>query len=1049
MRPEGKSQRLLGVTRSKAKMWEYGVPEEDHIRIPDDPAQLFTLAIGLLGDLAARTNSKDADEDYLEVLRGYLSFSAHFFDAYLESRLKNDLDPYLTLLGSASYYLSDLPGSSLVLAKQLSRDGLDIECDGLEDLLLWLLQGDLSYSLDRSSGLLGKQIAGISLSLTQFLLNGCSRDSLFKHASDLRTIAYDKGTPRQLLLADVICAVIKKRFKNSTWHCLPNYSNTSIEEWKPALLKETFIRELWPAQHLIGKHGVFLGKSAVIQMPTSAGKTKAVEIILRSSFIAERTSLAVIVAPFRALCQEIRNDLAAAFSNEPVNVNGLSDVLQMDFELAALLGRKQILIVTPEKLVYVLRHTPGLAAHIGLLIYDEGHQFDSGTRGITYELLLTSLKAVVPEPVQTILISAVISNASSVGNWLSGEDYVVVSGTNLVPTYRTLAFASWQDLRGRPLAIGWLRFVDPKKPDINEFFVPRVIEQSELQLKGREYKPRIFPERADGQAIALFLGLKLASSGSVALFCGTKATVSKLCNEVIDKYERGLALARPIEFSNREEVARLRYLHERNLGSQSTATMCTALGIFSHHANSPHGIRLAVEHAMKEGLAKFVICTSTLAQGVNLPIRYLIVTSIYQGKEQIKVRDFHNLIGRAGRSGMHTEGSIIFTDPTVYDKRTSRTDSWRWKRVKDLLEPANSEPCASTLSSIFEPLHSDNKKTIIPMEPLDFVRVYIESPESLNKLAENIASRYSVLGITAEELSSQISWKANIISSVESYLMAHWSDNGDISAADAAEDLSRGTLAYSLADEEQQTQIIELFRLLSQNIVQNVSEVSKRQVFGRTLFGLQTSIAIENWVSDHIELLTSCSSQDELFAALWPVIAEHIQNKTFRKCDPASVLRDVATEWIHGCPFYELFAIVTTADAKRISKSRRYQIKLEHVIEICEGAFAYDATLVLGAVTEFSQLVNPDLNGSLVNDLQVLQKRLKYGLSSSSAIALYELGFADRVVAMTLDSTLDAAPESGDALMLELKRDESVVRRVLSKYPSYFTRVLDDLLNRT
>ena len=58
----------------------------------------------------------------------------------------------------------------------------------------------------------------------------------------------------------------------------------------------------------------------------------------------------------------------------------------------------------------------------------------------------------------------------------------------------------------------------------------------------------------------------------------------------------------------------------------------------------PHGIRLAIEHAMRENLIRFVVCTSTLAQGVNLPIRYLIVTSIYQAGEPIKVRDFHNLL---------------------------------------------------------------------------------------------------------------------------------------------------------------------------------------------------------------------------------------------------------------------------------------------------------------------------------------------------------------------------------------------------------------------
>ena len=128
---------------------------------------------------------------------------------------------------------------------------------------------------------------------------------------------------------------------------------------------------------------------------------------------------------------------------------------------------------------------------------------------------------------------------------------------------------------------------------------------------------------------------------------------------------------------------------------------------------------------MRNNLVRFVVCTSTLAQGVNLPIRYLIVTSIYQGVERIKVRDFHNLIGRAGRAGMHTEGSILFADPMIYDERKDHKDKWRWNQVKKLLEPRNSEPCISNLLSIFDPLKSDNGKYIIPIEILDFVKAYI------------------------------------------------------------------------------------------------------------------------------------------------------------------------------------------------------------------------------------------------------------------------------------------------------------------------------------
>ena len=75
MRPEQKSQLLLGVTRSKAKMLEYGVPEEHHIKITQDPAKLFTISIGLLGDLAAAINREEPDPDSLSVLRTNLLFS--------------------------------------------------------------------------------------------------------------------------------------------------------------------------------------------------------------------------------------------------------------------------------------------------------------------------------------------------------------------------------------------------------------------------------------------------------------------------------------------------------------------------------------------------------------------------------------------------------------------------------------------------------------------------------------------------------------------------------------------------------------------------------------------------------------------------------------------------------------------------------------------------------------------------------------------------------------------------------------------------------------
>jgi len=144
--------------------------------------------------------------------------------------------------------------------------------------------------------------------------------------------------------------------------------------------------------------------------------------------------------------------------------------------------------------------------------------------------------------------------------------------------------------------------------------------------------------------------------------------------------------------SDAAEGGKIRSLSEWHLGVAASATTAAALGIFTHHADTPQGLRLCIKHAMKEGLAKFVVCTSTLRQSVNFPLKYLIVTSTRQGAERIMVRDFQNLMGRAGRAGMHTEGNVIFSTPSILDQRTDFRQKWRWDEAKELVDASKSEP---------------------------------------------------------------------------------------------------------------------------------------------------------------------------------------------------------------------------------------------------------------------------------------------------------------------------------------------------------------------
>ncbi|MBN2286077.1 MAG: DEAD/DEAH box helicase [Tissierellales bacterium] len=1029
MRPEQKSITLLGVTRSKAKMIEYNVPEQyQEIDLSTNPSRLFTISIGLLGDLAAAINLDETNAGTHMELKNELLFSARFFDSFLQSKMNETLDPYLMILGSATYYLCDLPGSSSVLANRVNGDCPYLDGEGLEYLLLWLLKANLNTYIYNAEGPYSQYIYGISSNVLQFFKDGTCEESLLDLATNLREAVYEFGTPRQLLFGDVIGAVLRKKLENSTWKALPLYSGISSNNWLQTLQKASFIREFWPAQHLLGKADVLKGKSAIIQMPTSAGKTKATELILRSAFLANRINLAIIIAPFRALCHEIKNSLVDAFRDESTRVDELTDALQADFEIGDLVGHQQILVVTPEKLLYVLRHTPELASNIGLLVFDEGHQFDSGTRGITYELLLTSLRAMIPEETQKVLISAVISNAKAIGEWLNGEANIV-EGTNLIPTFRSIGFVSWT------FQLGMIEYVDSRNTDQHDFYVPRVIEKIKLGKKKRERVDRFFPEKSDSQAIALFLGLKLVSNGSVAIFCGRKDTASNISEKVVDLIERKVPLVMPREFSDQEEVIRLKYLHDMNLGEDAPASQSAAHGIFSHHGNSPHGIRLAIEYAMRENLVRFVVCTSTLAQGVNLPIRYLIVTSVYQGMDRIKVRDFHNLIGRAGRAGMHTEGSILFADPDIFDKRTDRDNRWRWNQVKDLLEPRNSEPCISNLLSIFEPIKSDDSKYMLTMEALDFVKTYINNPDEINNLANEIAEQHGDEGFSQGGMERQIAWRVNLINSVESFLLSHWdeSDNG-FSEADVLR-LAEGTLAFFLADDQKKEHILELFKLLGKNISENITDSTQRQFYGRTLYGIRDAQAIEEWVNSNISQLLSSTNGNEILKLVWPLLVKHINNGTFKKFDKPDVLKEIAQEWLNGKSFCDLLELINKRNAKMIWGSRYREFKIDHIVDVCEGGLAYDGALLISALCEFIEMFDQDNTEELISLLQILQKRLKYGLPTETDIAIYEMGFSDRVIAQELSTHI-----WGRGPLRKLIRVKKAdVEKVLLKYPSYFT----------
>jgi len=612
---------------------------------------------------------------------------------------------------------------------------------------------------------------------------------------------------------------------------------------------------------------------------------------------------------------------------------------------------------------------------------------------------------------------------------------VVVAGASTAPTYRSLAFVSWEE------RLGQLQFVDPQDPEAKEFFVPRIIETLPLSRNKGESKKRVFPERSNAQSVALYLGLKLISRGSVAIFCGTKASAAKVIETAVDAFDRQVAVPSPLGSSNREEVRLLAKLYQQNLG-EAASTKGARLGFFSHHGNTPHGIKLCVEYALKEALARFVVCTSTLAQGVNLPIRYLIITSTYQGADRIKVRDFHNLIGRAGRAGMYTEGSILFANPELYDERGR--ERWRWNDIKELLDPANSEPCASTLLQLFQPFKSDNETWVVRMEPLFFIERYINDRDQLLSRPKDIARRLGARGFTEAGLERQLRFKLSIIAAIESYLMAYW-DDGQEGDLEPVGRLAEGTLAYHLADEERRRLLGEVFRMLAENLRNQVPDPSRRKVFGKLLYGVVDARAIQEWVEAHAAAISFTKSQEEMLDLLWPLLIDRVDNNTFRRIRPPDVLRDFCFAWTNGVSYQELLKLFRSRKVKIGDGKRPRTPQIEHVVELGEDALGFDGMLVIGAVAEVYGAMEQSAEQA-VEMLHGLQRRIKYGLPSSVCISIYEAGFADRGLAVAMTPLIGEAANRAQVIR-RIRRREERIRDLLTSYPSYFSRVLDSLTN--
>ena len=1000
------SNYMLKYQKAKAKLVEYDIPRKDYPKFPLNSNELSYPVVYILSRYAESVIENNVAD--MEEFSPHLVAASQYFDAAVGANDREEYDVDFLLSGAAAYFLSDDFGSAKVLCSEFFvRINPEInEPQKITGNLLGylLLNRDFHISVDTPNG------EKVCHSLLAYYNTGEGVEKIRGLLSEYRKAVYENDAPMEIYYVDILCAIVMVALSKSSWILLPRYSELDQSLWSDYLKGPKAPRMLWPAQQLIGEKGVLRGQSAIVQLPTGVGKTKSIELVIRSSFASGRATTAIIVAPLRALCNEIANDMISAFGGE-VLVNQFSDVLEEDFSLELFLSFKsKILICTPEKLSYIIHHQADFLDEIGLYIFDEGHMFDDGSRGAIYELLISEIRSHISGKEQIILLSAVLSNAEQIQKWLLGEAGVLASDSKIKATPKTIGFASQtKDIH---------YYSDDSAQE--DFYVPRSIEVIALQKRPREKKQRYFPELTDAKDIAIYYANKLCKNGGVAIFANRTSTVLTVINRIIELRDRGCLLAEIKGNSDGKEMSRLAQLMSDYYGEQHPYTIACYLGVVPHYSNLPNGLRLAVEHACRNKALRLVVCTSTLAQGVNIPIKYLFMTSFMVARNSMRIRSFQNLMGRTARSGMYTEGSVIVTDPQLFDNKNNRKNggNYKWNECIKMFDDSAAEPCGSSILSLVQDIRIDYETRVIGAKVAQHIIDHYNEPDCfeqyVNKLTTALHKAYPQKN--ASSIVESVMARKSIVEAIENHLCFVFSIDENADKQSIAADICKETLAYFMANDDEKALLEEIFNIIT--LKTNKIDYSQIKNYARTMIGIDSLLQIEKWIAEN-HLTRQNYTNEQLVEMIISFFQETHTLKKGTKC-----FADICQMWLDGCSFVEMYESTS--------------LPIADLEDICNKSISYELSFFVGSIIDIIEISDEDIVNPLPNLLR-LQRRLKYGVKTETAVSICEKIFNDRFLANLLADEIGHDTIESNSIVGVIQSHKDDILDILSAYPTYFS----------
>jgi ATP-dependent RNA helicase HelY len=394
-------------------------------------------------------------------------------------------------------------------------------------------------------------------------------------------------------------------------------------------------------------HCVEDGNGVLVAAPTGAGKTVVGEF---AAFLAlEKGKKCFYTTPIKALSNQKFTEFVAKFGEE--NVGLLTGDTNINSEAP-------ILVMTTEVLRNMLYSSSTSLTDLRSVVMDEVHYLADKFRGAVWEEVLIHLM----ESVQVISLSATVSNAEEFGEWLGtvrGTTDVIVSEVRPIPLYQHVLIGN--------------RLIDLFKESgkIN----PELLALERESMR-KVKMPRHRRERFDESENKLSRAEVIETLDRQGLlpaitFIFSRAACDAAVNQCV---HAGLRLTNTLEG---EEILRTATRLNSHLAPEDLEVLgynqwldALQRGIAAHHAGLLPSFKETVEDLFKRGLVKGVFATETLALGINMPAKTVILEKLtkWNGEAHVPITpgEYTQLTGRAGRRGIDIEGNaIVQWSPTI------------------------------------------------------------------------------------------------------------------------------------------------------------------------------------------------------------------------------------------------------------------------------------------------------------------------------------------------------------------------------------------------